>query len=67
MGTGRLVDDLFRQHKRILQTSDHWLELPEKVQQQSAATAPTEISLRPTLNEPLTCASDLHRPYASRW
>jgi hypothetical protein len=26
-----------------------WLELPEKVQQQNAATAPAEISLRPTL------------------
>lgn len=56
------VDDLFRQHRRILQTGDRWLELPEKVQQQSAATAPVEISLRPTLYEPLTCASDLHRP-----
>jgi hypothetical protein len=49
MSTDRKVNDLFRQHRRILQTSDHWLELPEKVQQQSAATAPAQISLRPTL------------------
>lgn len=62
MSTDRRVDDLFRQHRRILQTSGRWLELPEKVQQQSAATAPAEISLRPTLWESLTCASDLHRP-----
>ena len=62
MSTDRKVDDLFRQHRRILQTSDRRLELPEKVQQQSAATALAEISLRPTLYEPLTCASDLHRP-----
>jgi hypothetical protein len=63
MSTDRGVDDLFRQHGRILQTSDRWLELPEKVQQQSAATAPAEISLRPTPYEPLTCASDLRRPF----
>ena len=62
MSTDRRVDDVFRQHRRILQASDRWLELPEKVQQQSAATAPAEISLRPTPYEPLTCASDLHRP-----
>jgi hypothetical protein len=47
----------------MLQTSDRWFEPPpEKVQQQSAATAPAEISFRPILYEPLTCASDLHRP-----
>ena len=56
------TDELFRQHRRILRTGDRCFELPEKVQQQSAATAPTEISLRPTLYEPLTCASDLRRP-----
>jgi hypothetical protein len=27
------VDDLFRQHKRILQMTGCWLELPKKVQQ----------------------------------
>ncbi len=67
VSTDRKADDLFRQHRRILQTSDRWLELPEKVQQQSAATAPAEISFRVTVYEPFTCASDLHRPDASRW
>ena len=56
------VRRLVRQHRRILRTSDRWLELPEKVQQQSAATAPAEISLRKTPYDPLTCACDLHRP-----
>ena len=49
MSTDRKVDDLFRRYRRVLQTSDHWLERPEKVQQQSAATALAQISLRPTL------------------
>jgi hypothetical protein len=33
-----------------------------KVQQQSAATAPTETGLRATQVEPLTCVTDLQRP-----
>jgi hypothetical protein len=63
MSTDREVDHLFRQYRRILQTSGRWLEPPEKVQHQSAATAPAEISLRTIVYEPLTCASDLHRPH----
>jgi hypothetical protein len=62
MSTDRKVDDLFRQHRRILQTIGRWLESPEKVQQQSAATAPTETGLRATRLEPLTCVTDLQRP-----
>ena len=48
MNTDRKVDELFRQHRRILQTIGRWLEPPEKVQQQSAATAPTETGRRAT-------------------
>jgi hypothetical protein len=62
MSTDRKVDDLFRQHRRILQTIGRWLELPEKVQQESAATAPTETGIRATRFEPLTCVTDLQRP-----
>jgi hypothetical protein len=65
MGTDRKVDDLFRQHTRILQTSSRWLEPPEKVQHQKCinhATTPDEASLHPTQYEPLTCVSNLRRP-----
>jgi hypothetical protein len=62
MSADHKVDDLFRQHRRILQTTDCWLELPEKVQQKSAATALTETGLYATRLEPLTCATDLQRP-----
>jgi hypothetical protein len=62
MNTDRKIDDPFRQHRRVLQTIGRWLEPPEKVQQQSAATAPTETGLRATRLEPLTCATDPQRP-----
>jgi hypothetical protein len=62
MVTNRKIDDLFRQHRRILQMVGRWFELSGKVQQQSAATAPTKTGLRTTRFEPLTCASDPQRP-----
>jgi hypothetical protein len=43
MSTNRKIDDLFRQHRRILQMIGRWFELSGKVQQQTAATAPTEV------------------------
>jgi hypothetical protein len=47
---------------RTLQASGPLFHGPKVVQHQSAATAPAETSVHPTQYEPLTCASDLHRP-----
>jgi len=59
MSIDRKVGDLFRKHKRILQTIGRSLEPLEKEQQQSAATAPTETGLCATRLEPLACVTDL--------
>jgi len=60
MSIDRKVDDLFRKHKRILQTIGRWLLEPlENEQRHSAATAPTETGLCATRLEPLTCVTDL--------